>query len=74
MFGSNSIKIKSIKDWSEIIRKIHFSSELLFKRAEFIKLVQSTFSMIDDPKITLIYNIGTLYETTIKQHYYKSLM
>ena len=43
MFGSNSIKIKSIKDWNEIIRKIHFSSELLFKRAKFIKLVKSTF-------------------------------
>ena len=42
MFGSNSIKIKSMKDWNEIIRKIHFSSELLFKRAEFIKLVKST--------------------------------
>ena len=43
MFGSNSIKINSIKDWNEIIRKIHFSSELLFKRAKFIKLVKSTF-------------------------------
>ena len=43
MFGSNSIKTKSIKDWNEIIRKIHFSSELLFKHAEFIKLVKSTF-------------------------------
>ena len=42
MFGSNSIKIKSIKDSNEIIRKIHFNSELLFKRAEFIKLVKST--------------------------------
>ena len=47
MFGSNSIKIKSIKDWNEIIHKIYFSSELLFKRAEhFIKLVKSTFQMI----------------------------
>ena len=43
MFGSNSIKIKSIKDWNEIICKIHFSFELLFKQAEFIKLVKSTF-------------------------------
>ena len=44
MFGSNSIKIKSIKDWNEIILKIYFSSKLLFKRAEFIKLVKSTFN------------------------------
>ena len=42
MFGSNSIKIKSMKDWNEIIHKIHFSSEVLFKRTEFIKLVKST--------------------------------
>ena len=43
MFGFNSIKIKSIEDWNEIIRKIHFHFQLLFKRAEFIKLVKSTF-------------------------------
>ena len=43
MFASNPVKIKSIKDWNEIIGKIHFSSERLFKRAEFIKLVKSTF-------------------------------
>ena len=43
MFVSNSRKIKSIKDWNEIICKIHFSSELLFKHAEFIKVLKSTF-------------------------------
>ena len=43
MFGFISIKIKSIKDWNEIICKIHFSSELLFKCAEFIKLVESIY-------------------------------
>ena len=31
MFGSNSIKFKSINDWNKMIRKIHFSSELLLK-------------------------------------------
>ena len=41
--GSNSIKIKSIKDLNEIIRKIRFSSELLFKHTQFIKLVKSIF-------------------------------
>ena len=46
MFGSNSIKVKSTKDWNEKIFKIHFSSELLFKRTEFIKLVKSiTYSI-----------------------------
>ena len=53
MFRSNSIKIKSIKDWNEIIRKIYFSSQLLFKRTESIKVR----SMIDDPKVRLLYNI-----------------
>ena len=52
MFRSNSIKIKSIKDWNEIILKIYFSSQLLFKRTESIKVR----SMIDDPKVRLLYN------------------
>ena len=43
MFSFNSIKIKSIKDWNEIICKIDFSSDLLLKCAELIKLVKSTF-------------------------------
>ena len=43
MFGSNSIKVKSINDWNKMIHKIHFSSELLLKRNEFIKLVKNTF-------------------------------
>ena len=43
MFGSNSMKINSIKDWNKITCKTHFSCELLFKRAEFIKLVKNTF-------------------------------
>ena len=43
MFGSNSIKIKSINDWNNMIHKIHFSSELLLKHNKFIKLVKNTF-------------------------------
>ena len=43
MFGSKSIKIKSTNDWNEIIHKVHFNSELLFKHAKFIKLVKRTF-------------------------------
>ena len=43
MFGSSSIKIKSVKNWNEIICKIHFKFELLFKRTEFVKLVKNTF-------------------------------
>ena len=43
MFNSNSIKIKSIKDWNKMIHKTHFSPELLLKRNEFIKLVKNTF-------------------------------
>ena len=72
MFGSNSIKIKSITDWNEIIRKIHFSSELLFKHAKFIKLVKSTFHDRWLQNKTTLWH--TLYETTIKQYYYNFLM
>ena len=43
MFSSNSIKNKSINDWNKTIHKIHFSSELLLKLNEFIKLVKNTF-------------------------------
>ena len=43
IFGSNSIKTKSINDWNKMIHKIHFSSELLLKRNDFIKLVKNTF-------------------------------
>ena len=43
MFDSNSMKIKSTKDWNKITCKIHFSSELLFKRAEFIRRVKKSF-------------------------------
>ena len=57
-----------------IVRNIHFSSKLLFKRAEFIKLIKSTFHDTDDPKVQPLYNIGALYETTIKQHYYNFLL
>ena len=32
MFGSNSIKVKSINDWNEMMHKIRFNSELLLKR------------------------------------------
>ena len=43
MFGSNSIKIKSINYWNKMIHKIHFCSELLLKHNEFIKIVKNTF-------------------------------
>ena len=43
MFNSNSIKIKSIKDWNKMTHKTHFIPELLLKRNEFIKLVENTF-------------------------------
>ena len=63
MLGSNSIKIKSIKDWNEIICKIHFNSELLFKHAEFIKLVK-IHSKIDDPRVRLLYTIFSMKLST----------
>ena len=56
MFGSNSIKTKSIKDWNKIIHKIHFSSELLLSVLNLSNLLKVP-SMTDDPKIRLLYNI-----------------
>ena len=56
MFGSNSIKIKSIKDWNEIILKIYFSSKLFLNVLNLSNLLKVP-SIIDDPKVRLLYNI-----------------
>ena len=60
MFGSNSTKIKSISDWNKMIHKIHFNSELLLKRNEFIILVKNTFvtQMLLINKTWLLYYIN----------------
>ena len=60
MFGSNSTKIKSISDWNKMIHKIHFNSELLLKRNEFIMLVKNTFvtQMLLINKTWLLYYIN----------------
>ena len=55
MFGFNAIKIKSIKDWNEIIHKICFSSELFLKVLNLSIMLKAP-SMIDDPEIRLLYN------------------
>ena len=58
MFGSNSVKIKSTKDWNEIICKIHFSSELFnFLNVLILSNLLKVSSMVDDSKIRLRYNI-----------------
>ena len=56
MFGSNSIKVKSIKDWNEIIRK--FTSVLnFFLDVLNLSNLLKVLSMIDDPKVRLLCNI-----------------
>ena len=42
-YGSNSIKIKAIKDWNKTTKKIQFHSDLLFKRSEYVRLVKVCF-------------------------------
>ena len=42
-YGSNSIKIKAIKDWNETTKKIYFNSDLLFKWTEYVRLVKASF-------------------------------
>ena len=37
-YGSNSVKIKAIKDWDKTTKKIQFHSDLLFKRSEYVRL------------------------------------
>ena len=42
-YGSNSIKIKAIKDWNKTTKKIQFHSDLLFKQSEYVRLVKASF-------------------------------
>ena len=41
-YGSRSVQVKSIKDWNNIIDKIHFTPEELMKRFEGIKKIKNT--------------------------------
>ena len=41
-YGSTSVQVKSIKDWNNIIDKIHFTTEDFMKRSEVIKTVKNT--------------------------------
>ena len=41
-YGSRSVQVKSIKDWNDIIDKIHFTPEDLMKRFEVIKKIKNT--------------------------------
>ena len=36
-YGSRSAQVKSIKDWNNVIAKIHFTTEDFMKRSEVIK-------------------------------------
>ena len=40
-YGSRSVQIKSIKDWNNIIDKIHFTTEDFMKRSEVIKKMKN---------------------------------
>ena len=40
-YGSRSVQIKSIKDWNNIIDKIHFTTEDFMKRSEVIKKIKN---------------------------------
>ena len=41
-YGSRSVQVKSIKDWNNIIDKIHFTIEDFMKHSEFIKKIKNT--------------------------------
>ena len=42
-YGSRSVHVKSIKDWNNIIDKIHFTLEDFMKRFEVIKKIKNAF-------------------------------
>ena len=41
-YGSRSVQVKSIKDWNNIIDKIHFTPEDFMKHFEVIKKIKNT--------------------------------
>ena len=40
-YGSRSVQVKSVKDWNNIIDKIHFTTEDFMKRSEVIKKIKN---------------------------------
>ena len=40
-YGSRSVQVKSVKEWNDIIDKIHFTTEDFMKRSEVIKKVKN---------------------------------
>ena len=44
-YGSRSVHVKSIKDWNNIIAKIHFTTEAFMKRSEVIKKIKNTIQL-----------------------------
>ena len=40
--GSRSVQVESIKDWNNIIYKIHFTTEDFMKCSEVIKKIKNT--------------------------------
>ena len=41
-YGSRSVQVKSVKDWNNIIEKIHFTPESFMQRSEVIKKIKNT--------------------------------
>ena len=41
-YSSRSVQFKSIKDWNNIIDKIHFTTDDFMKRSEVIKKIKNT--------------------------------
>ena len=41
-YGSRSVQVKSVKDWNNIIDKIHYTAKDFMKRFEVIKKIKNT--------------------------------
>ena len=53
-YGSRSVQIKSIKDWYNIIDKIHFTTEDFMKRSEVIKKIKKAVARAPVPATKIL--------------------
>ena len=66
-YGSRSVQVKSIKDWNNIIDKIHFTPEDFMKHFEVIKKIKIHFSN-KTALITILDNLSYYLSVFILKH------
>ena len=66
-YGSRSVHVESIKDWNNIIDKIHFTHEDFMKHFEVIKKIEINFSN-KTGLITILDNLNYYLSVFILKH------